>query len=99
LLPLALFSHTNSVPTISTFALVLLLAAVPGSGHFAFNWAHKHTTLVTASLLTLGAPIVTIIFSYIMLGQNVSIFQILGTAITIASLSFVVISRSSVVEE
>ncbi|MDA8195747.1 MAG: DMT family transporter [Actinomycetota bacterium] len=99
LLPLALFSHTNSIPSISTLALVLLLAVVPGGGHFAFNWAHKHTTLVTASLLTLGAPIVTIIFSYIMLGQSVSISQVLGTAITIVALSFVVISRSSVAEE
>lgn len=99
LLPLALFSHSRSVPSIATFALVLLLAVVPGSGHFAFNWAHKHTTLVTASLLTLGTPIVTIVFSYFMLGQNVSVLQILGTAVTIVSLSFVVISRSSVIEE
>jgi drug/metabolite transporter (DMT)-like permease len=45
------------VPSGRQFAWLLVLLAVPGTGHYLMNWAHLHVSLSVAGLLTLAIPV------------------------------------------
>jgi drug/metabolite transporter (DMT)-like permease len=75
--------------------LVAILTIIPGSGHFFINCAHSHLELTLASILTLGTPIVTMIFAWILLGDKVNLNQIIGTTIAIGALVFVVVDGTN----
>ena len=68
---------------------VALIVAVPGSGHVIMNWAHRHTTLTSTSLLTLAMPVLSTGLAAIFLDQEVVAVQVIGIAITLAALAAV----------
>ncbi|KJF17797.1 DMT family transporter [Acidithrix ferrooxidans] len=94
-LPFGIFLGGASSITIHSLYLVAILTIIPGSGHFFINWAHSHLELTLASILTLSTPIVTMIFAWILLGDKVNLNQIIGTAIAIGALVFVVVDGTN----
>jgi len=81
-------------PTAAAALGILGVLALPGSGHIVMNWAHQHTTLMLTSLATLTMPVVSTGAAYIFLDQSVSAMQVVGIAIVLTALAFVVIGDS-----
>jgi drug/metabolite transporter (DMT)-like permease len=87
LLPILLISNQAVVLRgMRPWVGVLLLVLVPGGGHFLMSWAHGHTSLSLASLLTLGTPVVSTIGAALVLGESVTGLQVAGIAVVIMSL-------------
>ena len=95
LLPfLVLFqSSTSGFPdlTRNEFLWILVLLAIPGSGHFLMNWAHLHVSLSLTGLLMLAIPVFSAAGAWIFLEQSVSLLQIVGGVIVITAL--IVVTR------
>lgn len=72
--------------------LRLLVLAVGGTlGHLGLNWAHRHVSLITASLLTLAVPVVSSTVAWFALDEHLAAVQWVGAVVTLASLSAVVL--------
>ena len=87
LLPIMLISNQAVVLRgMSPWVGVLLLVLVPGGGHVLMSWAHGHTSLSLASLLTLGTPVVSTIGAALVLGESITGLQVGGMAVVVTSL-------------
>ena len=95
LLPFLVFfrSSTSGFPdlTRNEFLWILVLLAIPGSGHFLMNWAHLHVSLSLTGLLMLAIPVFSTIGAWIFLDQGVSLLQIIGGVVVITAL--IVVTR------
>jgi drug/metabolite transporter (DMT)-like permease len=80
--------------TWSTAALIVGVVALPGSGHIFMNWAHAHTTLMLTSLATLTMPVVSTLAAWAFLDQTVTALQLVGIAVVLAVLAYVVVGDS-----
>lgn len=80
--------------TWSTAALIVGVVALPGSGHIFMNWAHAHTTLMLTSLATLTMPVVSTLGAWAFLDQTVTALQLVGIAVVLAVLAYVVVGDS-----
>jgi len=67
-----------------------LVVLGPGTGHLLLNWAHAHVEITLASMLTLGAPIAAAIGAAVFLGEPVLAVQVVGMAVALAALAWVV---------
>jgi len=70
----------------STWWWVLAVVLLPGSGHLLINWAHNHTTITYASLVTLFMPVISTVGAAIWLDQPVTALQIIGITVVIGAL-------------
>jgi drug/metabolite transporter (DMT)-like permease len=77
--------------TWSTLGWVLVVIAVPGSGHILINWAHNHTTITLSSLLTLLMPVISTAGAAIWLDQPVHAIQAAGIGIVLVALAIVIV--------
>ena len=89
--PIVLLTGSGINGSVNDWVLVLFMAAVPGGGHYLVNWAHYHTELSTISILTLLTPVATMLAAYPLLGESVTVAQVVGTAVVIGALSYLVI--------
>lgn len=78
-------------PDPASMLAILLIVALPGSGHILINWAHGHTTLVLTSLVTLAMPVLSTVSAAIFLDQRVVAIQVAGIAVVLASLAVVIL--------
>jgi drug/metabolite transporter (DMT)-like permease len=67
----------------------LLLAIVPGSGHFLMNWAHRFVDASVSSAISCLAPLVAAVLAIPILGQSLSVLQIVGELIGLAAIAVV----------
>ena len=83
----------GDVPTPDGGDWVRLLALAVGGtlGHLGVNWAHRHVTLTTSSLLTLAVPVVSSTVAWFVLDEYLSAMQWVGAGITLAALAAVVL--------
>lgn len=71
------FNFTNY--GLKVFVLFFLLALVPQViGHTSFNWALRHVSAATVSVLTLGEPIGAPILAFFILGEKITAIQLIG---------------------
>ena len=77
--------------TATTLLTIVLIVAVPGSGHILMNWAHGHTTLVLTSLITLAMPVLSTVSAAVLLDQRVAPVQAAGIVAVLVSLALVII--------
>ncbi len=89
--PLVLISGDVPTPDGGDWVRLLALAIGGTLGHLGVNWAHRHVTLTTASLLTLAVPIVSSTVAWFVLDEYLSAVQWVGAGITLASLAAVVL--------
>lgn len=72
---------------------IVLLAFVPGSGHFLMNWAHRFVDASVSSAISCLAPLVAAVVAIPILGQSLSPLQVVGEVIGLAAIA-VVAARS-----
>ena len=86
-------SSTSGFPDLTRDELlwILVLLAIPGSGHFLMNWAHLHVSLSLTGLLMLAIPVFSTIGAWIFLDQGISLLQIAGGLVVITAL--IVVTR------
>lgn len=89
--PLVLASGAVPVPDGGDWFRLVVLAVGGTLGHLGVNWAHRHVTLTTASLLTLAVPIVSSTVAWVVLDEFLSTLQWVGAGITLGSLAAVVL--------
>ncbi len=89
--PLVVASGSVPVPDGGDWIRLLVLAVGGTLGHLGVNWAHRHVTLTTASLLTLAVPVVSSTVAWFVLDEFLSVLQWVGASITLASLTAVVL--------
>jgi drug/metabolite transporter (DMT)-like permease len=75
----------------TALAWVLLVIALPGSGHVLVNWAHNHTTITLVSLLTLLMPVISTAGAAIWLDQPVHAIQVVGIGVVLLALALVIL--------
>src|SRR5579884_433523 len=93
LTPVALVHGGRLAGGWGTWGWVVLLATVPGGGHFLMNWAHEHISLAVASLLNLATPVVAMAGAALLLGERVTALQMVGTAVTLVALAAVILDQ------
>lgn len=89
--PLVLVSGSVPVPDGGDWIRLVVLALGGTLGHLGVNWAHRHVTLTTASLLTLAVPVVSSSVAWVFLDEVLSTVQWIGAGVTLASLTAVVL--------
>lgn len=89
--PIVLASGDVPTPDGGDWIRLLALAVGGTLGHLGVNWAHRHVTLTTASLLTLAVPIVSSTVAWFVLDEYLSAMQWVGASITLAALAAVVL--------
>jgi drug/metabolite transporter (DMT)-like permease len=89
-LPFALVS--GSITDLGGWPLlgVLAMVAGPGSGHLLMNWAHQHCPILIASMLTLGMPVLSVLFAVVLLGESLLPVEVAGMAVTLGALGLLV---------
>lgn len=88
--PAILLSDDLSFPGMTDWLWVLVLLAVPGSGHLLMNWAHRHVRITVSSMALLGAPPITMVGAALFLDEPIRIAQVVGGAIVIAAVAGVI---------
>ena len=78
------------VPSSRQFVWLLVLLAVPGTGHYLMNWAHLHVSLSVAGLLTLAIPVLSALGAWLILDQHLTPVQALGGVVVLGILAGVV---------
>jgi drug/metabolite transporter (DMT)-like permease len=99
--PVALLSGERlAVPQTSGWLLIVAIALVNGAlGHFLMNWAHGHVPIVVASLLTLAIPAFAAAAAAVFIDEPLTLAQVGGMVLVIASLSIVVLRTSRAVPD
>ncbi len=91
LLPIAALDAGGIVVPASRHWLALLvLLAIPGTGHFLMNWAHSRVKLSVTSILTLGLPVLSTIGAALFLDEPIIGWQIPGIVIVVVALAAVI---------
>lgn len=86
--PLSGFSY-------KVFGMFVLIALIPQViGHTSFNWALKHLSAPTVSVLLLGEPIGASLLSYLLLGEGLGGWTIVGGAVTLVGVGIVLLAEN-----
>jgi drug/metabolite transporter (DMT)-like permease len=76
----------------STYLFIFLLAIVPQLiGHTTFNWALKYLPVSMVAIMILGEPIGSTILAYFILGEELTIWKILGGILIFAGILIAVV--------
>ena len=91
LLPVAVIDAGRfEPPPIETWGWVVALLAVPGTGHFLMNWAHRYVKLSISSTITLAVPVLSAIGAALFLDEPIVALQVIGAAIVMLALVTVI---------
>jgi drug/metabolite transporter (DMT)-like permease len=71
------------------WAWLVLLALVPGAGHLLFNWAHRFVDVSVSSVIGAGNPVVAGLAALVILGQPLSLLQMVGGAVAVVAIAVV----------
>jgi drug/metabolite transporter (DMT)-like permease len=94
--PVALLSGERlAVPEASGWLTIVAIALINGAlGHFLMNWAHGHVPMVVVSLMTLAIPVFAAAAAAVFIDEPLTLAQVGGMVLVIASLSIVVLRTS-----
>ncbi|BBI34809.1 DMT family transporter [Cohnella abietis] len=80
----------------SDWTYFLLLAIIPTIfGQYLFNLLLKSIGATTVSVGIIGEPVLAIILAYLLLGETISLFQFLGSMLTLVGMGMYFWSKSS----
>jgi len=75
------------------WAILLALVFGPGVvGHGLMTWCHRHLDASVSSLLLLASPVVASIAAWVIYGQALGVWQIVGAGLVLGGLSGVVLT-------
>ncbi|HBM55379.1 MAG TPA: hypothetical protein DD388_02035 [Acidimicrobiaceae bacterium] len=69
---------------------VVLMAALPGTGHLLINYAHAHVALTVMGLINLLFTVIVPLYAWWLLDEAIGGVQALGIAVVMATLAMVV---------
>jgi drug/metabolite transporter (DMT)-like permease len=72
---------------------LILLVVTSGSANLAMNWAHRFVDLSVSSVIVVGNPIVAASGALVILGQPITVVQVIGGMVTIVAI-YLMVSRS-----
>ena len=72
---------------------VLAVVAAAGTAHLLVNWAHRYVPITRSSLLTLSQPPFSLLLGVLLLHQDPKPLQLVGMAIVLLALAFVILAR------
>jgi drug/metabolite transporter (DMT)-like permease len=76
--------------------IFLLLALVPTLlGHYLFNWLLKHMNATSVSMTVLGEPIGATILAYFILGEQITLLQVIAGSILLIGVALFIRSNKS----
>jgi len=91
ILPAALISgHGVAPPSGAEWWPILLMAAIPGTGHLLTNYAHAHVTLTVMGLINLLFTVITPLYAWWLVDEALGGVQALGIVVVVATLAVVV---------
>ena len=77
-----------------TFAMIFLLALVPQLiGHSSLNLAVRMMPVTIVSVAILGEPVIAITLGYVILGEGITVTEILGSALALGGILMVMIYK------
>lgn len=68
---------------------IVLLAAVPGSGHLVMNWAHRYVDASISASISCLSPLVAAVLAIPILSQPLSLLQVGGVVVGLAAIAIV----------
>jgi drug/metabolite transporter (DMT)-like permease len=78
------------------WVIFLLLALVPTLlGHYLFNWLLKYMSATSVSMSVLGEPIGATILAYFILGENITLLQVIAGSILLIGVALFIRSNKS----
>lgn len=98
--PVALLSNVDLGAVGGTdWAWIAVIVVLPGAtGHGVMNWAHRYVDVSVSSLLMLAGPVVSAVAAWLALDERLTIVQVLGAGVVVASLAVIVRSSPEPVE-
>ena len=91
LAPVAIIDAGGLVlPSWEQWMWLAVLLAIPGTGHFAMNWAHQHVRLQVSSMLTLAIPVLSTLGAALVLDESIRGWQLIGMVVVVAALASVI---------
>ncbi len=86
-----IFSSDLGNMTDGDWGRIVAMAIGPGIvGHGLMTWAQSHVDVTLASLLGLLSPVISTGLAWIILGQNLTLWQSVGAAVVLVSLAYLV---------
>ncbi len=76
--------NLNNLSFLGLLAFFHLSILVAFGSYFVFTWSSKYISITSLTTSMNSSPLITIIFSWILLNENLSYFFIIGTIITLA---------------
>ena len=77
-----------------TFAMIFLLALIPQLiGHSSLNLAVRMMPVTIVSVAILGEPVIAITLGYVILGEGITVTEILGSALVLGGILMVMIYK------
>ncbi|MHB8504535.1 MAG: DMT family transporter [Acidimicrobiales bacterium] len=82
---------TGTTPALhrSAWVWVALLALVPGLAHLLMNWAHHRIDAGISSVIVSVNPVVASVASWVVLGQRLTVLQVVGGAVSLLAITLV----------
>jgi drug/metabolite transporter (DMT)-like permease len=68
------------------WALVAVLALVPGNGHLLVNWAHTRVSATLASLVLAAVPLLSSVWALLLFGEPYGPWHVLGMLLAAAAI-------------
>ncbi|MGH3318978.1 MAG: DMT family transporter [Streptosporangiaceae bacterium] len=93
--PIALaFGGAFAVPSAYDWLWLAILGLVPTTGHFLFNWAHRHVAVTISSLVQSAVPVVAAAAAYVILGEPLTGPQVAGGLIAVGAVSAICVTSA-----
>ena len=87
----AVFSHDLGAMTNADWGLIVAMAVGPGIiGHGLMTWSQSHVDVTLLSLLGLMSPVISTALAWVILDQNLTLWQSGGAVAVLISLAFLV---------
>ena len=87
----AIFSHDLGAMSQADWGRILAMAIGPGIiGHGLMTWSQSHVDVTLLSLLGLMSPVISTALAWVILDQNLTLWQSGGAVVVLISLAFLV---------
>ena len=90
----AISGNDLAAPRASSWGWAFAMVALPGTGHLLTNFAHAHVRLGVLGVLTLFSPVGSTFLAWLVLGETLSGWQVVGMAVVVSSLAAIVVTSA-----
>jgi drug/metabolite transporter (DMT)-like permease len=95
----AVVSHDLGAMTQADWGRILAMAVGPGIiGHGLMTWSQSHVDVTLLSLLGLMSPVISTALAWVILDQNLTLWQSGGAVVVLISLAFLVVEQRTPAE-